>query len=265
MKTSVLFILAFAATARADVLDLDHFYFRAGVLHMAMFSKSKALTLADVQGPASLAIANGPVAGSGVAMDPVTTPAMIIGYQLPWWNKRVSLETILAAPIQATFRATGTLKDMSLGPTALGLPTGVPPLGSELGEADAAPPVFTAVATLATLGPVHPYAGGGLAVLIAYNAHATNPQLTEVSQPAMKVDPGAGLVLQGGLDMQIYKRITARIDLKYIAFMQANATVTNIRIQTPDLPLFNNVEVGTAKMSMELNPLVVLIGVGIAL
>jgi outer membrane protein W len=267
MKKSILLVvLALAGTAHADPWDLENFYFRAGVLNMGTsLAKSQPLTLENVSGPASLVINNGPIAGSGVSMDSMTMPAVIVGYTLPWWNRRVSVETILAPPLHATFKATGTLKDMSLAPSALGLPTGVPPLGSQLGETDAAPPIVTAVATITKFGPVQPYAGAGLGVLIAYNGHATNPILTQVSQPNMKIDPAPGLVLQTGLDMQIYKRVTARLDFKYIAFMNANATITNIKMAAPDLPVFGNVSVGSAKMSVELNPVVVMLGIGVAL
>src|SRR5690606_38201381 len=130
----------------------ERLYFRAGLLHVAPLSDSRELTLSNVDGPASLAIMDGPIAGSGAALDPLTVPAVIAGYVLPIWDGRLSLETVLSTPIHVKFRATGTLADMSLAPDALGIPTGVPALGSELGEADAAPPLVTAVYRLLDLG-----------------------------------------------------------------------------------------------------------------
>lgn len=43
------------------------------------------------------------------------------------------------------FKATGTLANDSIAPSALGIRTGVMPVGSELGEAMAAPPQLTLV------------------------------------------------------------------------------------------------------------------------
>jgi outer membrane protein W len=259
MKPAVA-LLCLCATASAEP---NRFYFRAGLAHLDPNTKSRELVLSDVHGPASLAIMDGPVAGSGASIDPVTLPAVIIGYTLPVLHDRLSIETILGAPFTAHFRATGTLATMSIGPTALGEPTGVPALGSELGEAKAAPPLVTAVYRPIDLGPVRPYVGAGASVLVTYNAHATNPILTEVAQPRFHVDPAPGLVMQTGFDLQIWRRVTARVDLKYIAFMKAHATVEDIEVATPNIPLLASAKVGTATMDMTLNPLIVQIGLGI--
>ena len=44
--------------------------------------------------------------------------------------------------------------------------------------------------------------------------------------------------------------------------MLAKATVNHIQVKTPDIPLFDTVEVGTAKMSMWVNPLIIQAGIG---
>src|SRR5688500_18121609 len=157
--------------------------------------------------------------------------------------------------------ATGTIANESIAPMALGIPTGVPALGDELGEAKAAPPVVTAVYELAT-GKLRPYVGGGVSVLFAYGAKVTNPILTQVAQPDMKISPAPGLVLQTGLDARITSRVYARIDIKFIAGMLARARVEHIQVRTPELPVFDTVEVGTAKMSVWVNPLIVQAGIG---
>jgi outer membrane protein W len=255
-----LLVLVSSASAHAD----NRLYFRAGLAHLTPMSKSQELVLSDVHGPASLAIMDGPVAGSGAAIDPVTVPAVIIGYTLPVLHDRLSLETLVGVPFKVHFRATGTLATMSLAPDALGLPTGVPALGSDLGEATAAPPIVTAVYHPVDLGPVLPYVGAGVGVLVTYGAHATNPVLTEVAQPRFHVDPAAGLVLQTGFDLRISRRVTARADLKYIAFMKAHAEVDDIEVATPGLPLLESARVGNATMDMMVNPLVVQLGLGVA-
>ncbi|HET9987424.1 MAG TPA: hypothetical protein VFQ65_02870, partial [Kofleriaceae bacterium] len=74
------------------------FYVRAGVAIIKPLSTSKEMELADVDGPASLALHNGPIAGSGASVDSATVGAVIIGYRLPYMHRRLSIETILGLP-----------------------------------------------------------------------------------------------------------------------------------------------------------------------
>src|SRR5262249_51612354 len=156
--------------------------------HVATFEKSDPMELANVDGPASLSVQNGPIAGSGASINSATIFSVIVGYVLPVADGKLSVETILGLPFTMKFQATGTLANESIAPYALGMvPTGVPALGSELGEAKAVPIVLTANYQLAKLGPVTPYAGGGPTVMFATGEKVTNPQLTAVSQPDMKI------------------------------------------------------------------------------
>jgi outer membrane protein W len=265
MVAATTFVLVAAPRAHADWWDppvKKRWYFRAGAAYVAPLTSSQPMTLANIDGPASLAVKDGPIPGSGASADGAAIPAVIIGYVLPWWDRKVSLETVLGPPLEIVFHGTGTLATQSIAPTALGLPTGVPPLGSQLGEAKAAPPVVTAVYALPALGPLRPYAGGGLAILFSYDATITNPLLTAVGKPEFSISPAPGLALQTGIEATVYKRIYARLDIKFIALMLAHAEVDHIQIQAPDIPLFGSVEVGTAKMSMWVNPLIVQAAIG---
>jgi len=250
-------------TGTADTAARPRFYFRAGGALVKPLSSSRELELADVEGAASLAVQNGPVAGSGARIDSATIFAAIVGYVLPTSSRRWSVEGVLGVPFTVKFEATGTLATKSLAPTALGIPTGVGPLGPELGEASAVPIVLTL--TYRPIAPrvVWPYLGLGPSVLFARNAKVTNGILTEVNQPEMTIDPAPGLVVQGGVEARITRSIYARLDVKYILWMTANAEVRHINVKTPGLPLFDSVEVGTAKMSVDVNPLIVLAGVGL--
>jgi outer membrane protein W len=239
-----------------------HFYIRVGGVFVKPVSTSNPMELADIDGPASLALQNGPIVGSGASVGSAFTPGLIIGYRLPYLHRRLSIETVLGLPFTVKFMATGTLANDSIAPTALGIPTGVMPLGSQLGEAKAAPPVVTAVYSLIDHGIVQPYVGAGVGVLFSYDAKVTNPTLTAVGQPTMSIAPAPGLVLQGGADFKVYKEWYLRLDVKFIAFMQARAEVHNIQVSTPDIPLFGNVDVGTAKMSVWVNPLIFQAGIG---
>jgi outer membrane protein len=250
------------ATHRCTLRVICGFYLVAGGAIVKPLSSSREMELADVDGPASLAVKNGPIAGSGATITSATIPALIAGIVLPTASRRWSAELLLGAPPTVKFRATGTLANMSIAPTALGIPTGVQALGPELGEATAAPVVLTAVYQLINQGRFRPYVGGGPAVLVALNPKVTNPTLTELTKPEMSIAPAPGLVLQGGLEARLGQRFFARLDVKFIALMQARAEVHHIDVRTPDLPLFDNVEVGTAKMNVWVNPLIVQAGIG---
>ena len=242
--------------AAAPAPKVNRFYVRLGVTYVKPLAQSNPVELADIDGPASLSLQNGPIAGSGTSIGTATIPSAIVGYVLPVWHNRLSLETVLGPPLDVKFQATGTLRDKSIAPTALGIPTGVMALGPELGEAKAAPPMVTAVYSIIPTGPVRPFVGLGATVMLTYGAKTTNPILTEVSQPQMTIAPAPGLVLQTGAEVRITQKIYARLDAKFIALMEARATVHNIQVRTPDIPLFDTVNVGTAKMSVWVNPLI---------
>jgi outer membrane protein W len=247
-----------ATSAHAE--SFKRFYVRLGGAHIMPLEMSRELELADVDGAASLAVENGPIAGSGSKVASATVPAITVGYRL---SRRLGLETVLGVPFTMTFEATGTLATESIAPTALGgIPTGVPALGSQLGETKAGPLVFTLVYQLRERGTLRPYAGGGAALLFAFGEKITNPVLTEVAEPKMSIAPAPGLVLQGGAEMAVWGRVYARLDVKFIAFMMARARVEHVQVRTPDLPVFDTVEVGTAKMNVWVNPLIVQLGLG---
>jgi outer membrane protein W len=239
------------------------FYVRGlGVAHVATLEQSREMELADIDGPASLAVSEGPIPGSGAKINSATIFAASLGFRLPVLQDRLSLEVIVGNLFTVEFTATGTLANESIAPTALGIPTGVPALGEQLGRAQAVPLVNTAVYRILDRGVLQPYAGAGLAVLFARKAEITNPVLTEVGQPDFSIDPAPGLVLQAGLDAKVWKNIYARVDVKFIAGMLARANVEHVQVRTPALPLFESAEVGTAKMSVWVNPLIVQAGLG---
>ena len=238
------------------------FYLRLGGATMRPLSSSREMVLSDVNGPASLAVQNGPIAGSGATISSAVIPAGVVGIRPSLADPRWSAELVIGLPFTVKFQATGTLANMSIAPTALGIPTGVGPLGPELGEATAAPLVATMVYRLTDRGILHPYLGAGASVLFSYHAHVTNAMLTAVNQPDMTIAPAPGLVLQGGLEARLSQRFYANLDVKFIALMMARAEVQHVEVKTPGLPLFDNVEVGTAKMNVWVNPLIVQAGIG---
>lgn len=263
MKRLLVLALCVPSFAYADdAPERKRFYFRAGVAYVAPLESSNEMELTDVDGAASLAIKSGPIAGSGATISSAAAFAATIGWNTPYLDNRLAVETIIGIPFTVKFEATGTLANESLAPMALGLETGVGPIGSELGEAKALPVILTGVYDLVVGKRVRPYVGTGVAVLFAVDEKVTNPTLTAVGDPEMTVSPAPGIVLQAGVDAYITKRVYARLDVKFIALMYARARVEHVQVETPELPLFESVEVGTAKMSMWVNPLIIQAGIG---
>jgi outer membrane protein W len=239
------------------------FYFRAGYTLLAPDSSSTEVVLSDVGGIAELAISNGPIAGSGAAVEETDFPSVIVGWQLPWGNGQWAVETILALPLTVEFTTTGTLKDESIAPFALGnIPTGVPALGEEFGEAKALPPVVTLVYRFLPGSSIRPYVGGGVAMLFAYDAEVTNPVLTAVSTPELEIDPAVGYAVQGGVEFRFWKDWWINADLKFIGGLETTATVKDIWVETPGLPTYEVARVGNATMDVTVDPWVYHIGVG---
>jgi outer membrane protein len=247
-----------AATASADALD--GVYFRLGVLDLIPIPQSGPVVLSNVTGTASLAVKNGPVAGSSVGMSSALLGAMTLGYN---FYDQLSVETILALPPTITLTAKGTLANQSLATTVLGnVPTGIPKLGSQMGQTKAIPPVLTLTYRFLPGIAVRPYLGLGVSYLYSYNSVITNPQMTAVSQPKLVIPGAWGFVTQAGLDVRLWRQLYLTADFKYIAGLTVHATMENLVVQVPKLPLYGSARVGDASVSVTVNPIVLQGGLG---
>lgn len=239
------------------------FYFRAGYTLLSPDSSSSEVVLSDVGGPASLAISDGPIEGSGATVGDADFPSVIVGYQLPWLDGHLSVETIIALPFTIEFKTAGTLKDESIAPYALGnIPTGVPALGEEFGETKVLPPVVTLVYRFLLDKPFRPYVGAGMAYMITYDSEVTNPVLTALGEPGLEVDDVFGFAFQGGIEYNVYDNWWVNFDVKYIAGLETEAKVTDIWVETPGLPLYEVARVGDATIDVTIDPWVYHLGVG---
>ena len=153
---------------------------------------------------------------------------------------------------------------MSIAPEALGIPTGVPALGSELGEADAAPPIVTAVYRIADLGPLASVRRRRRRRARHVRRARDQPGAHRGGAAEVHIDP-APASRADRHRVRLWRSVVARLDIKYVAFMKAHATVEHIAVRTPELPLFEKADVGTATMDMWVNPLIVQLGVGVDL
>ncbi len=270
MRTLLFSMLLLSAFARAEEADPEYpertlgLFFRVHLLVLAPFPNSSEVRLANVSGPAQLAVSNGPIAGSSVGLGTNVMPSLTLGYALPFLDRRLALETVLAVPFTLKMYAKGTLADQSLAPTVLGsLPTGVPPLGSELGEATVAPPLLTATWRFGPFWRVRPYLGLGVSYLMTLSARITNPVLTEVVTPTITIPNRFAFVLQGGFDVHLFKWFFATVDLKYLAGLDLDAKVTNLWVRLPKLPLYGVAHVGDNEVKVTVNPLVIQVGAGL--
>lgn len=235
-------------------------YFRAGIAHVEPRTKSGGMELVPV-GITQLMPTQPPE--GGIVTDAANVITAILGFAPAAARGHVAFETLIGIPKKSKLRATGELATTSLAPTALDLiPTGVPPLGEEIGEVSVAPLMITAVARTGELGGrVRLYAGGGPVVLVVRDAKVTNAVLTEVATPRIETKPALGVVAQIGVDLKLFGNIYARLDLKEMWFQPTQTEISNIHVKTT-IPLLETVEVGSARSQVQANPIVVQLGVG---
>jgi outer membrane protein W len=242
------------------------FSFRLGALFLQPLVNSKEVELSHVGGVARLVIENGPLPGSSVGLGNAFLPAGTVGYALPVLNRQFALEAVLALPFRLKLKSQGSLATASLAPLAAqNIPTGLPALGEELGETTVLPPVVTALYRFFPNWWVHPYVGVGVCVLFALDAKITNPILSEVATPRVSIPPQVGWVVQGGAEVRVYERFYLTADVKFIGGLALKAQVDGLYVKLPNLPLYEAVNVGSAKASLDANPLAFQLGLGMNL
>jgi outer membrane protein W len=237
----------------------NELYFRAGLAYVDPQIKTGGLQL--VATPVAQLAANPMSLQGGITSNNDAIFAANVGFSPAVFHNYVAFETVLGIPSSTKFQATGPLATQSLAPTALGaVPTGIPPLGSDLGQATATPIMVTAIGRL-PLGPVTLYAGGGPSILFITNTQITNKVLNEVASPQFAVTPAAGVIAQAGVDVHIWGKIYARVDFKELWFETSTATISNIQVHTT-IPLLETVDVGSVKSQFTANPVIYEAGIG---
>jgi outer membrane protein W len=215
----------------------------------------------DPSAIAAQAVGDGQIDSTGIAAGSSMRPTAIVGYVMPRTRGRLSVETMLGVPVNMKIGVTGKLANESFAPDAAGTPTGIPPLGPDLGEATVVPPMVTALYRPVQIGRVSLLVGGGASVLFVYDERVTNSVLTEVSAPDMSISHTLGFVAQAGIEARLWRRLVARLDAKYISYRASHATIDNIQVRT-QLPLLPSVDVGNARMDITAHPVIVQVGVG---
>ncbi len=256
-----------SSDAPAPRSDRTGFSFRLGGLLMAPTGRSGEVELTNVSPMARLSgLTDGPIAGSSASLGSKMMFAVTVGYAPPILNRQLSIETILAFPFVQKMYAGGTLADTSIAPKALNsLPTGVPALGSDLGEVKVLPPVLTAVYRFFPDSRFRPYLGAGACAMLVLDAKITNPTLSSVSTPKVAIPPKLGWVVQAGTEVRFADSFFVTADFKYIGGLDVTATVRDIWVQLPSLPLYGAARVGDNVVHMPVDPIIAQIGVGMDL
>lgn len=246
--------------ARVDSAISTRLYVRGGGLWLRPLPESKDVEMSNLDGPAELALPNGPIEGSGVSAGAVAMFAGTIGYRV-WRN--LSVEAVVARPFTMDLTMTGTLAEMSVAPYALGnVPTGVPAFGEKLGTTEVLPPIITGVWRFPVHPRIRPYAGAGFSYVYAYDTKITNGVLTEVAEPKVSIDPDLAWVVQGGVDVQLWKRLYFTFDVKFVGGLDLVAKMEGLQLAVPNLPIYGTVDAGTGTAEVRVNPLVLQGGVG---
>jgi outer membrane protein len=255
-----------AAHAETDPPAPDRgLYVRAGLLYVNLNTSSSEAVLSNVSGPASLSVDNGPIEGSHITLDDKLLPAVLVGYAIEVRGGEIAVETVLAAPVSFELEAGGTLADRSLAPMALGsIPTGIPALGTELGETKALPPIVTAVYRARHGKRVRPYLGAGVSYLFTYGSRITNRVLSDAGDPHLEIGNAWSWVGQAGVDLRIAGRVHVTLDAKYLTGYATSARLEGVQVATPALPLYGTVRVGDVSVEIDVQPVLLTAAAGLS-
>jgi len=267
------------------ITSLDNYYIRPGITAFEPKISSKEIVISGIPSSridfttfefdfSEFAISDGPIEGSGSTFDGSTFPTVVVGLELPFDDviPRLSLETILALPIEVEIKNTGTLANSSLAPNGIAnaassqlvsdlanalnispdviqssvdflagltiggeeiFATGLPPLGEELGETKVLPPVTTLVYKFFDRAIFNPYVGVGFTYLFAYEAKVTNPILLAVRKPEFDLVGSFGLVGQIGFNIDLTDQWFLNADYKRLENVSTKATLKGLAVDVP--------------------------------
>ncbi|MEM9838738.1 MAG: OmpW family protein [Pseudomonadota bacterium] len=117
----------------------------------------------------------------------------------------------------------------------------------QVGEVWVLPPTLTVQYHFNPSGPIRPYVGAGINYTIFYGEDTTSSLNDAIGQTSLDVDPSLGWAVQAGVDYDITEKWFANVDVKYI----------NIETEA-----ILRTGVAANKVDLDINPLVVGIGVG---
>lgn len=229
-------------------------YGRLGILRFQYYGSSSDLHVDNATGLAAQAFGPGgsDLAHTGSSAGNKTTLGGVIGLYLPKTNHHLAVEVLLAPPLKLDFQVSKNAVDHSLAPTALNgsnadaIPTGVPPLGRNIGTFKALPPNFTIVYRPWVDTMIRPYIGVGAMYLYTYDTDVNNKVLNELGEPSLYLSKPVACVGQLGSDFNLPNNMFLNLDVKYVGCADVKSRLSNIKVNSPTLsPTFGAVDVGS--------------------
>jgi len=270
-----------AASGFYDRFIKDRVYIKPGISYLDFGRlESGDLELSNVTFPARLAVGNGPIEGAKAGIDNQYAPTIGLGYYLPGSERHLSVQTIIGQPLDLdVISQPGRLRDESLGPqvqlgeSSEGLfPTGIPALGRGLGSVKALPIMLTLLYHPFPESTFRPYIGGGATYLYVYDEEISNDVLTQAGGPGFDVSSTPGYVLQAGIDIgDSSSGWFGFADVRYVGAAQVTGKLSDIRMRVRNPALAGaltalgydeDIDVGDAKVDIDINPLIYTLGVG---
>lgn len=229
-------------------------YISAGFTQMILDSSSDEVVLSDLGDASKLALEAGPIAGSGVTVVGDGQPSLILGYRFKS-RPHLSIETVIAPPFVLDLEFTGTIRDESIAPMALGtLETGIPAFGSEFASIKALPAVLTVVYSFNPGGRFQPYIGAGLTAIYTFDHEIKNKELLREGAPKMSVDLAIGPIFQLGIIGRISDKLSVGAEVKRGSGIGIEGRMRNITLLSQNFSdVVGPATVGKGELSLDVD------------
>jgi outer membrane protein len=218
-----------------------------------------AMVLATTAAPASAQTA----ARTGIRAGDVLVRARTIlvapnetsGSVLPAFpGEKVRVDNSVMPEVDVTYMATDTIGFELIAATtkhhAAGR-TGTTGTVGRLASTWVLPPTLTAQYHFMPTGKVRPYVGGGINYTIFWNEDASKGLEAAVGKTRVHMKDSVGWAAQAGVDIDVSPKVFLNLDVKYIDID------TKARLRTT--------AIGTQRVNISLDPIVVGVGLGIRL
>lgn len=169
-------------------------------------------------------------------------------------GERVSVDNSPAPEFDITYMATDNIGFELIAATTKHSASGVTGTTGSIGRLAKTwvlPPTLTAQYHFAPDAAIRPYVGAGVNYTIFYNEKATRDLEAAVGETDVSLKSSFGWALQAGMDIPLNDRISLNFDVKYLDID------TTASLRTTDA--------GTQRVKINLDPIVVGVGLGIKL
>lgn len=163
---------------------------------------------------------------------------------------KVKVNNSVTPEVDVTYMITDTIGVEAIAATSRHTVTGVGPNvgGAKLMETNVLPPTVTLQYHFAPEGAVRPYVGAGVNYALFFNSKAQGDLLGVAGATDIKMKKSFGWAAQAGLDIPLSDKMFLNLDVKYID-MDTKATLRTAKL-------------GTQSVKLDLNPIVVGVGIG---